>query len=266
LAAPEVLLAEAPEPRRWIPVNVVSYVEQEYTLKVGDHYDRRPLSIPERQPEAPRRPNLPQQLADLDSSFDIVTTSAFDTYDADLAVGPSHVIAVNSAGVFGFLKDGTSVLTMSLGGFFASLSPSNPPSQPQAFYDEFWGRYVVMANDTDGTSDSDLLVAVSASGDPTGAWHQVKVFTMISNFDPDGPGGAAPSPHWGDFPRVGMEGSQIYVSFLMRQGLGEPGGTAVWNIWKWGQTDPTPMGGLYDGETTTNPGTCASTIGDKMSI
>lgn len=93
MAAPEVLLAEAPEPRRWIPVNVVSYVEQEYTLKVGDHYDRRPLSIPERQPEAPRRPNLPQQLADLDSSFDIVTTSAFDTYDADLAVGPSHVIA-----------------------------------------------------------------------------------------------------------------------------------------------------------------------------
>ncbi len=235
-----------------VQANILSYVEEPYTLQMGAHYDTRKLKVPPRPTAAmPRARRLPEAKRTLESSFDVVVSSTLPVPDTDLAVGPNHLIAVNSDGVFAYLKDGTNLLNDSLSGFFMNLAPIDAPLDPRVLYDEFWDRWVVLAIDVSGTT-SDLLLAVSVDGSPMGPYHQVKIGTLLPNHDPDGPGPRPAEPHRAEFPKVGIEKRQIYVTFeMLAVSNNALGGTTVWNISKWAQTDPTPLGGFYDGQTVT---------------
>ncbi len=237
-----------------VQANILSYVEEAYTLRMGKHYDSRKLKVPPQPPRATlRERRAPEPRRTLESSFDVVVSSTLPVPDTDIAVGPNHLVVVNSEGVFAYLKDGTNLLDVVLSDFFSSLAPIDAPLDPQVLYDEFWDRWVVLAIDIPPAgNNSDLLLAVSVGGSPVGPYHQVKIGTLLPSFDPDGPGPIPAEPHRAERPKVGIEKRQIYVTFEMpATSSGVFGGTAVWNISKWAQTDPTPLGGFYDGQTVT---------------
>ncbi|MEM1178181.1 MAG: hypothetical protein AAGM22_07550 [Acidobacteriota bacterium] len=239
-----------------IEAHVVGYVEVPFNLKMGDHYDHRELTRPLQatppaavasRPPSPHIVPIPAPTAQevplkmLESSWDVTSSSSQIPANADLAVGPAHVVAVASTGVFVYnSQDGSAISGTSLASFFSALSPGGSVEEPSVLYDDFRDRYVVIAGEVDPAApNSALLVAVSATNDPGSSWQQVRVPTLLANFDPDGPGPLPASPHYATVPRIGMEASQIYVSFLMASTQGGRGGTAVWNLWK----DPLYGGG-----------------------
>ena len=252
-----LVLPAVAEAQSAIKAKAVGYVEQSFTLAKGSHYDMTPGdgdSI-EVLVEAPLVPfpadtllwettQEPPPKFTLTDSWDVSSSNVIIPADAELAVGPSHIIAVNNTGIFAYEKvNGNLVLSNSLTDFFSVLSPTNLPVDPVVFYDNFRDRFVALALDADPSlPDSDLLAAVSATGSPTGEWYQVKIPTLLPNFDPDGPGPDPAEPHWSDRPMAGMEQFQVYVAFNMASSGGIIGGTAVWNIWK---------DGWYDGMSAT---------------
>jgi hypothetical protein len=116
--------------------------------------------------------------------------------DPELAVGPNHVIAVVNVAFQIYNKSGTA-LTGPI--TFASFMASNPACtgvfDPNANYDESTGRYI-LGIDADGT---DYCIAVSQSGDPTGAWNLYAFDTSPGRRD------------FFDYPHAGVGRDALYL-------------------------------------------------------
>ncbi|MEO1368021.1 MAG: hypothetical protein AAFX50_12675, partial [Acidobacteriota bacterium] len=103
----------ADEVKTSVEANVVGYEEVEYTLKMGPHYDRgeatgpspvvplrRPREVPPHIQPVPAATAADIPLDMIDATWDVTSSSSIIPADTDLAVGPSHVVAVASTGVF----------------------------------------------------------------------------------------------------------------------------------------------------------------------
>lgn len=88
--------------------------------------------------------------------------------DPELAVGPNHVIAVVNVAFEIYDKTGTSLMGPTT---FSSFMSANASCiglfDPNALYDESADRYI-LGIDADGLN---YCIAVSQTGDPTGAWN-----------------------------------------------------------------------------------------------
>ncbi len=117
--------------------------------------------------------------------------------DPMMAVGTHHLlVAVNQAFAI-YDKNGAFLLgPITLSALFSPLGAGNScnvaPFDPQVLYDEATGRFLLTA-DGNGTA---LCLAVSQSGNPTGAWHVWKFDT--------GPG-------FFDFPQAGIGRNELFV-------------------------------------------------------
>jgi hypothetical protein len=108
--------------------------------------------------------------------------------DAQLAVGPAHIVEfVNSTGRV-FDRSGATLQTFTLSSFF-SISPGHFGFDPKIVYDARSGRwFATYASRLDrevGTDEGGLYLAVSQSNDPTGQWDVYK--TSYDNIFPDQP-------------------------------------------------------------------------------
>ena len=116
--------------------------------------------------------------------------------DPEIAVGPNHVIAVVNVALEIYDKNGNSLVGPTT---FDSFMNSNPNCtgvfDPNANYDEQYDRYV-LAIDADGT---DYCIAVSQTGDPTGAWNIYSFKTTSSRRD------------FFDYPHAGIGRDAIYM-------------------------------------------------------
>ena len=199
----------------------------------------------------------------LDISFDSTTSADnpafFQPADPSGATGLNHVVDTTNVSVTFFQKDGTMLMRDTLQNFFAGFAPETFLFDARVIYDHYWDRFVLVAMEHtevglgDPSDRSEMLIAVSDDGDPAGTWHMAQVFTLLSSFDPDGPGPLPPGPHWADFPIIGMERQQLYLTFRMNSFGATPtfGGTTIWNIFKWDVVDPSPSGGFYGGQNAT---------------
>ncbi|MCP5100657.1 MAG: DNRLRE domain-containing protein, partial [Chloroflexi bacterium] len=160
--------------------------------------------------------------------------------DPELAVGPNHAIAVVNVAFEIYDKSGNVLNGPTT---FASFMASNPTCtgvfDPNALYDEEADRYV-LAIDADGT---DYCIAVSQTGDPTGAWNIYAFNTVLAGGE------------FFDYPHAGVGRNAIYMganiftsSFLESR---------VWAFDKWamynGQTASSNMKQLGNNEDTPQP-------------
>ncbi|MCI0397213.1 MAG: Ig-like domain-containing protein [Chloroflexi bacterium] len=115
--------------------------------------------------------------------------------DPELAVGPNHVIAVVNVAFEIYDKNGASLAGPTT---FQSFMGSNPNCtgvfDPNALYDEQSDRYV-LGIDADGTH---YCIAVSQTGNPTGAWN-IYAFQTGS------------STNFFDYPHAGVGNAAIYM-------------------------------------------------------
>ena len=122
-----------------------------------------------------------------------------DTYGA---VGPNHVMTTLNTQVRIQNRSGGVLSTVSLTAFWASVG--NPdPFDPKVIYDSYTGRWIFAAVANGQLTTSAILIGVSATSDPTGAWYLYKVAA-----DPSG-------VNWADYTSLGFNKNWIVVSVNM---------------------------------------------------
>jgi hypothetical protein len=126
------------------------------------------------------------------------------------AVGPNHLVSLLNSDFGVFNKTTGAVLQqISLQSFWGSLGtragqPADFPFDTKVLYDTSSARFYAVTLGGTSAPNSWILVAVSASSDPTGAWSKWAIDADLDNktqqFD-----------NWADFPGVGLDSNNLYV-------------------------------------------------------
>ncbi|MCL5884134.1 MAG: fibronectin type III domain-containing protein [Deltaproteobacteria bacterium] len=130
------------------------------------------------------------------------------------AVGPNHIVSLLNSD-FGVFDKTTGVVLqkISLQSFWASLGtaagePANFPFDTKVLYDTSSARFFAVTLGGTNAPNSWILAAVSASSDPTGPWNKWAIDADLDNNAPQ-------FNNWADFPGVGLDGNNLYVSANM---------------------------------------------------
>ena len=179
----------------------------------------------------PAAPGLDATFAGVNFDSNITPNGGFVFIPPDPsgAAGPAHVVSVVNCLIEWRLKTGAAGTIQSLQGFFASLSAVNKLFDPKVIFDQYAGRFVVVALERQDTANGDLvnssriLVAVSKTSDPTAGWWftAINSLTSISGID-----------RWADYPGLGLDDKAIYITNNMF-GFGSGGtfgGVRLWII------------------------------------
>lgn len=115
--------------------------------------------------------------------------------DPSLAAGPDHIVAAVNVAFEIYNKTGTVLAgPTTFSSFFASTPGCTNPFDPTVLYDEETDRFI-MGVDANGVN---FCIAVSQTGDPTGAWNSYAIPANLS--------GA-----FHDYPHTGVGETAIYV-------------------------------------------------------
>lgn len=116
--------------------------------------------------------------------------SSWNPPDPSLAVGPDHLMLIGNGTIVARETDGTLLWENAIDdatGFWGSVGATDLVFDPEVLYDHTAGRFFAMACEQDEAL-SYVLLAVSATGDPTGAWHKYRLdVTPLGGADIDSP-------------------------------------------------------------------------------
>ena len=130
------------------------------------------------------------------------------------AVGPNHLVSLLNSDFGVFSKTTGAVLQqISLQSFWGSLGkaagePANFPFDTKVIYDASSARFFAMTLGGTSAPNSWIMVAISASSDPTGAWSKWAI-------DADRDNDTQLFNNWADFPGFGLDENNLYVSANM---------------------------------------------------
>ncbi len=140
------------------------------------------------------------------AKFPGISATGAEPPDPDIAVGPTHLIEVVNSSIAFYTKGGTKVFEQTFQNFFKSISPQAFDYDPKVIYDQIAKRFVVLdldLNDASSNGASDLLIAVSATSDPNGAWALYKVDVKQTE---------GSNTYWWDYPGLGYNKDMICMT------------------------------------------------------
>ena len=110
------------------------------------------------------------------AQFAGMTMNGWYPPDADIAVGPSHIVEVVNSSFAIYTKTGTKQLEQTFQTLFNGVAVSTTLFDPKIIYDRFNDRYVmVVLEKSTSPQISKVLVAISDDGDPNGTWHRYRL-------------------------------------------------------------------------------------------
>ena len=115
------------------------------------------------------------------------------------AVGPNHLVSTLNGKVLVTDRNGNVLKSVSLLNFWSSVGGLTEAFDPRVAYDPFNDRWITSAGANPQVAGAAILVGVSQTGDPTGAWNLYKIIV-----DPNG-------ALWGDAPTLGFNSNWIVV-------------------------------------------------------
>jgi len=130
------------------------------------------------------------------------------------AVGPNHLVSLLNSDFGVFDKTTGAVLQkVPLESFWGSLGtsagePADFPFDTKVLYDPSSERFFAITLGGTSSPNSWILVAVSASSDPTGAWYKWAI-------DADRDNDIQLFNNWADFPGVGLDANNLYINANM---------------------------------------------------
>ncbi len=167
--------------------------------------------------------------------------------DPSGAAGPGHVVSVVNTSIQWHRKsDGAQQHSQALAGFFSPLAPLTSTYDPKVIYDQYAGRFVVVALEqtTSPSNTSRILIAVSDDSDPNGAWYfaQINARMTINGSD-----------SWADYPGLAVDSQAVYITANMfRFGGPSLAGQRLWIVNKAGwYTGGALSANVYDPATAT---------------
>jgi len=138
------------------------------------------------------------------------------------AVGPAHVLTVTEQQVQVQTRAGVTLSAVGLDAFWSSLG-SPDAFDPRAVYDPLRGRFIVSSLANPNSAASSVLMAVTATGDPTGTWYRYR-------FEADG----TRDEYWADAPSLGFNDKWI----TLQAGMFEIGTTGHFSrVFLWDLAD-----------------------------
>jgi hypothetical protein len=120
--------------------------------------------------------------------------------DVNGAAGLNHVMTTLNSEIKIQNKTGGAVSSLSNSGFW-TVEETADIYDPKILFDPFTQRYYFVDLDGASSATSNILLAVSATSDPTGAWNQYKIKTNTGELD-----------IWFDFPSMGYNKDWLVVS------------------------------------------------------
>lgn len=171
----------------------------------------------------------------LSTGFEAISQTEWSPPDPTLAVGPNHIVQTVNAAIAFFDKEGNQTFSSHLGtpgnpGFFEEVgASSNFVFDPKCFYDHKIGRFVVIALEQVGSTESWIDIAISDDSDPNGIWYKYRTFSVI---------GVDGSNYWVDYPGFGFDDQAFYVTgnLFLLNGNGNGFGGQLFRIY-----DKAPM-------------------------
>ncbi|MGJ8637673.1 MAG: GC-type dockerin domain-anchored protein [Phycisphaerales bacterium] len=143
------------------------------------------------------------------TGFEGIAQTEWSPPDPTLAVGPNHIVETVNAAIAFYDKNGNQTFSSHLGtpgnpGFFETVgASSNFVFDPKCFYDHKSGRFVVIALETIGDTESWIDIAISDDSDPNGVWYKYRTFSVIEIGNSD---------YWVDYPGFGFDDNAFYVT------------------------------------------------------
>jgi hypothetical protein len=146
------------------------------------------------------------------------------------AAGPNHLVSLLNSDFGVFNKTTGAILpnqTISLQSFWGSLGtgagePADFPFDPKILYDQHSERFVAVTLGGKSTPDSWIMIAISATSDPTGVWNK---WAIDADRDNDVQTGNA-----ADFPGLGVDAFNVYITANMFNEIDVGQYSKVWVI------------------------------------
>ncbi len=170
-----------------------------------------------RSAESPNTAYLPVSPAPVDTFLSTLTNGADIPPDTHGAVDSQYCVTAINTNIHIQTRAGANVYNIGLDGFWSSVLPAGTsPFDPRVFYDPYKKRWILITDAVSGAmTSSTVLIAVSATNDPTGVWHMYTIAV-----DPTG-------ASWMDFPNVGFNSKWITVTGNMFANTGAGIGGAI---------------------------------------
>ena len=197
---------------------------------VHDRRRRSPVAAERAAPgeAAPALATAPGGPISVVASFPGISATGWLPPDCTLAVGPRHVVVSVNATVSVYARTGGApTLTHTLVAWFASVIAPAKLFDPKLLYDQQAGRWVLVAlADGPGPTDSFVLISISKTADPNGAWWNYKIDATKD--------GNKKTNDWADYPSVGLDSQALYLTVNMFQRSGGFTGARLFVIPKTG--------------------------------
>lgn len=143
------------------------------------------------------------------TGFEAISQTGWNPPDPTLAVGPTHIVETVNTSIAFFDKSGNQTFSARLGndgspGFFEDVGASSSfVFDPKCFYDQKTGRFVVIALEQVGETESWIDIAISDDSDPNGIWYKYRGFSVIQ---------VGNDNYWVDYPGLGSDDNAFYIT------------------------------------------------------
>ena len=158
---------------------------------------------------------LPASPAPTDTFVSTVTDGTAIPPDTHGEVDATHCVTAINTEIHMQNRTGGNISAVALGAFWSGILASPDSAfDPRVHYDPHYNRWIMVTDAYGQTSNSTILIAVSATGDPTGTWHRYSIIADSTGHS------------WLDFPCVGFNDKWITVTgnfFQNTSGTGAQG-------------------------------------------
>ena len=143
------------------------------------------------------------------SGFEGISQTGWNPPDPTLAVGPTHIVETVNTSIAFFDRNGNETFSTRLGddgspGFFETAgADSSFVFDPKCFYDQKTDRFIVVALEHAGDTESWIDIAISDDSDPNGIWYKYRTFSVIQ---------VGNNNYWVDYPGLGSDDDAFYVT------------------------------------------------------
>jgi hypothetical protein len=155
-----------------------------------------------------------------------LTQTGWNPPDPSIAVGPDHVVMTVNMRVAFYTKAGVQQFIVDLSdagnpGFFEPLGAGGFTFDPKCAYDQYSGRFIILALETYGSTEAWITIAVSDDSDPNGVWYKYRTDAVITS---------GTTTYWWDYPGLGFDQDAIYVTGNLYGLNTSAWGAAAWRV------------------------------------
>ncbi len=153
--------------------------------------------------------------------FEGQTNGGWNPPDTEGAVGPNHVISMVNSWINIKDKSGNLLKSVDMQSFWSGggIATYGSAFDPRAQYDPISQRFIILCGSGIGDlNQSQVLLAVSQTSDPTGSWNLYSFFADNNT----------PTQHWLDYPTMGFNSKWILIHGDL---FGQNGGSTEDGMW-----------------------------------